>query len=78
MEKELNFTDFAPLNMFVEHEFTKVASKEDTIDTDAYCAGLEAGLGLIPEGTEAMAKVASRQMGRELMKEFIPYLFLDK
>lgn len=79
MDKELCTQGFLPLGILVNNAFEKTASEraEDSLVLDAYCTGIESGLG-IEEGIDNMAKVACCELGRELAMDIFSGMLLNK
>lgn len=71
--------DFMGLGIMLAHTFEKTATDKASEDLclDAYCAGLESGLG-VEDGSTNMSKVANQLVGRAIMGDFISRMLLEK
>lgn len=71
--------DYMGLGILLAQNFEKTAAEKAGEDLwlDAYCAGLEAGLG-VEEGSANITKVACQLVGRAIMSDFIPAMMLEK
>jgi len=73
------FVDFEPLGFLVNElgsEKTAADKAGETLGIDSYLSGLEVGMG-VPDGMLAHEKVACQELGREIMMDFIPSIFLS-
>lgn len=79
MNDTIHFDGFEALGLMIQDLTEKTATDKasENLNIDSYISGLEMGIGS-DSGVESFAKTAAQLTGREIMKDFIPGIFLSK
>lgn len=78
-DNKLDFSGLEGVGLMISeltNEKTASTKVSENGAVDAYIRGIEAGLGA--DSLEGLAKIASEQLGRNVMRDFVPMIFLGK